>query len=476
MTDLRILIVWIFFICVILGANAHIDSLSYALGYETSIGLLAGENKLMRSEQDFREYIRGLEENMPELSLLEDSVFTVNYGVGTIQGIYLANSLEHTPDGKKPPLNCIIDGLRKVASDSHSLPNDTVDIMCQLKEMRDSVAFASMGDDEKCRFYTNYGIMKGFQSGLQELVNEAGSNGIKADYKYYASGIADMLELLNSTIASAYDMGRMIGLAFWIRLRDFPDISIRDYLLGAKAAFNLSEQLMSRDKVEELIQKIYDKPAVNVNEESAVPTAISIGEREIESSTQLDVDWNVAVYTVPYREECPKDVTDCFDKALRSIEDKFVSGETYGVRFSDMVRFFPNHSAQRDDVLKCVNTFNREIGDGYKMFCIRDLGGECTIGLVDMSHPFTAFVGSAFVEIIDGVHPIIDFSFRFGREDHTDKTAEWAAFTKASIGRTVVMQINGKPVMAPVINNEITGGACSITVSSSEEVEYLLKL
>ena len=36
------------------------------------------------------------------------------------------------------------------------------------------------------------------------------------------------------------------------------------------------------------------------------------------------------------------------------------------------------------------------------------------------------------------------------------------------------MEINGEAVMAPVVNSEITGGACSVTTTSFEEVERLL--
>ena len=87
----------VFMYCIPVSANAQIDSLSYAFGYETSIGLLAGENDLLSSESDLREYIRGLEENVIEQSLLSDSILAVNYGVGAAEAVYLANSLEHVP-------------------------------------------------------------------------------------------------------------------------------------------------------------------------------------------------------------------------------------------------------------------------------------------------------------------------------------------------------------------------------------------
>ncbi len=122
-----------------------------------------------------------------------------------------------------------------------------------------------------------------------------------------------------------------------------------------------------------------------------------------------------------------------------------------------MVRFFSNDNVDGEDLLKCVSGFNNDISDGYKMFCLRSLGGEWTIGLASMNNPFTAFVGSASVEIEDGVKPVVGLSFRFGGDEHIDKAAEWAAFTSSNM-----------------VNSEITGGACSVTTTSFEEVERLL--
>ncbi len=467
-----ILLFCVFLYCIPVSANAQIDSLSYALGYETSIGLLAGENDLLSSESDLREYIRGLEENVIEQSLLSDSILAVNYGVGAAEAVYLANSLEHVPKRKRPIVNCIIEGLRKVADGSITLPYDTVGIVRELKAVQDSAKPASLPEDEKCRFYVNYGIMKGLQSDLQELLDEAGGNGVKADCRYYAQGMADMLELLGSKPKCAYDMGRIVGRTVLMNGARLPDVTVEDYIIGVKAAFGFSAQLMTREKVEELIQSVFSKYAETPVEEPIM--AINVGGKEIEAGTRCSVHWNVSVYSVPERKECPGDVADFFDKALAIIGDKFGGSESCGFRFSDMVRFFSNDNVDGEDLLKCVSGFNNDISDGYKMFCLRSLGGEWTIGLASMNNPFTAFVGGASVEIEDGVKPVVGLSFRFGGDEHIDKAAEWAAFTSSNIGRPVVMEINGEAVMAPVVNSEITGGACSVTTTSFEEVERLL--
>lgn len=42
--------------------SENIDSLSYAYGYQYTIATMAGKNDFMQSEQDFSDYIRGLQE------------------------------------------------------------------------------------------------------------------------------------------------------------------------------------------------------------------------------------------------------------------------------------------------------------------------------------------------------------------------------------------------------------------------------
>ncbi|MDE6409523.1 MAG: hypothetical protein K2K81_04685 [Muribaculaceae bacterium] len=45
-----------------LGAYGQIDSLSYALGYRAAIDEMKFENELLKNEDDFKEYIRGVED------------------------------------------------------------------------------------------------------------------------------------------------------------------------------------------------------------------------------------------------------------------------------------------------------------------------------------------------------------------------------------------------------------------------------
>lgn len=54
-------------------ASENTDSLSYAYGYQSTIATMAGKNDLMQTEQDFRDYIRGLEEKNPRLTEMNDS-------------------------------------------------------------------------------------------------------------------------------------------------------------------------------------------------------------------------------------------------------------------------------------------------------------------------------------------------------------------------------------------------------------------
>lgn len=78
------------------------------------------------------------------------------------------------------------------------------------------------------------------------------------------------------------------------------------------------------------------------------------------------------------------------------------------------------------------------------------------------------------IEVYDEQKPVVGLSFFF--DNPQIMIGEWADFTRNNIGRTVIVEINGEVVMAPVINSEIESGACSITTVSVEEIEHLLTL
>ncbi len=74
-------------------ASEKIDSLSYALGHQYTLGTLAGKNDLMQSEADFQDYIRGLEDNSRTLTQMNDSSYMMSYCLGTMEAIFITDGM-----------------------------------------------------------------------------------------------------------------------------------------------------------------------------------------------------------------------------------------------------------------------------------------------------------------------------------------------------------------------------------------------
>lgn len=76
--------------------SENIDSLSYAYGYQYTIATMAGKNDFMQSEQDFSDYIRGLEEGNRNLTQMNDSSYLLSYSLGAMQAIFMTDDLQTT--------------------------------------------------------------------------------------------------------------------------------------------------------------------------------------------------------------------------------------------------------------------------------------------------------------------------------------------------------------------------------------------
>ena len=111
------------------AAAEKTDSLSYAYGYQYTIATMAGKNDMMQSEQDLRDYIRGLEEKDPDLIQMNDSSYMISYLIGATEAVFMTDGVHHKKKEDLPPFSCIITGLRKVGEKKICLPADTVAAM-----------------------------------------------------------------------------------------------------------------------------------------------------------------------------------------------------------------------------------------------------------------------------------------------------------------------------------------------------------
>lgn len=235
-------------------ASERIDSVSYAFGHQYTLGIMAGKNDMMQTEQDFRDYIRGLEDNIGNPRQMADSTYMMSYCLGSMEAVFMTDGLHHKKKEELPPFHCIISGLRKVGEGKINLPADTIAARDFLNRHSDDDKKASDLDKEtECEFFTSYGIMKAYQPGLQQYINglKPGTNCVE-NRQAFATGMADILEAYTIPPATAYDQGRMIALSMNLTSIEQDQIDPASFVAGAKASLGLGPQIISRNEVDEM--------------------------------------------------------------------------------------------------------------------------------------------------------------------------------------------------------------------------------
>jgi len=449
-------------------ASAKTDSLSYALGYQTTVALLDRENKLIIDEVQAREYIRGLEENFPKTHIASDSTFIVNYALGAMQGIFLCNGIEHTSKEKRPPIDCIEVGLRMVADNALSIPQDTIDAKNYLKNFPDSIDPIDLPQDEKCKFFTAYGIMKGFQPGLQNYIVEMGKHGITANRQYYSQGMADALFSMVKP-KTAYNMGKLICRSFYLEFMqlDMPGVIAADYIEGAKAALHLIEMKISREDIECLLLRKFPGDETIVSEDTYdVGLNVKPGEPHA-------VSWTFEAFAPAMENDCPEDV----NAAMQSVTSYLLSQgiESFPLNKGEHLHYMKNETDYNYAIYQTAVSDPDILPIGYKFVFGKNGAGTTIFGIVKTEHTFKSNIETAILSVYNSDNnQMTEISFHFGDiSNYKQKAKEWEGFTKRNIGKIVVAELNGEMVMAPLINSEITSGVCSVTGLNISRVNRL---
>ncbi len=246
-------------------ANAQIDTISYLVGYASTLTLLADDSRFAQTEDGIKEIYRGIEENIPKPELGNDSTYIVNYAMGSIQGVFFTDGLEHASEDKIPPVDCIIAGMEKVADNQIILPQDTIDAKKIITSCPDSITPVQLPSDERCNFFTAYGVLKSFPNGLDQLMEEYGIENIEPNYQYYAKGFSDVLWMyMNASPQNAYDFGKMMAWELCNSITgDLPegktwDVLSPDFLSGVRAALGLEEPKFSNEEMENIIKTLQE--------------------------------------------------------------------------------------------------------------------------------------------------------------------------------------------------------------------------
>ncbi len=247
----------IFLLCFGLIADAEVaefDSASYALGDAMIRSIKESPDPIYQgnelSETELVEFIRGFEENLPFMKYTQDSIKNISFSLGAMQGVFFIDGT-HSQE-ERVPYDCIYDGLMKIVNHQLTLPQDTMSIMEYMKSLPEDTDPLELPEEEKCKFFAGYGVMKGFQPGLQAYIYEMtgkSNNGVPADYESYAAGFALMmknmsLSLMKESELSAYGMGADNSLSIIMQPLPFHFVEA-DFIDGCYAGAGFNERKIS---------------------------------------------------------------------------------------------------------------------------------------------------------------------------------------------------------------------------------------
>lgn len=256
-----------------------LDSASYAYGdmiIRSFVGIsdsIAPPFEL--NKENLAELILGFEENLTYLKYSQDTIKNVSFYLGAMQAIFLSDGISQRDS---IPYDCILAGLMKVVNHELTLPQDTIKINAYMKGLPEGKNPIDMPDEEKCNFFTYYGIMKGLQPGLQQYIFEMTGkheNEIPADYEAYAAGFAMMIKGISLGVKeesgvelSPYDYG--VSMSTYILMQPLPfHLSEADFFDGCRAAAGLDKRKMTIEESDHIISDIlpyYNKEPIIIQE------------------------------------------------------------------------------------------------------------------------------------------------------------------------------------------------------------------
>lgn len=249
---------------------AQLDSVSYAIGYLHTAQLLEEKESPKLDRKGSEEYIRGMEEQMQKSIAQNDPSYSASYNIGAMLCFYLTmhNPTEHDIE----VLPYVLEGVRKVAEGRIELPADTLKAVAILKQYEESDTAPEDNDENvKREFYTALGMMEALKPEVLGLTEEImPDKNIKFDKRAYASGLADIIEMVlavkEQKRVKPYTMGKLNAISLNFETMNYKKYSVPSFIAGAKAALNLGEQLIDKDLLDCLIMKKFEQDSVVVEE------------------------------------------------------------------------------------------------------------------------------------------------------------------------------------------------------------------
>ena len=247
---------------VVRAQEVKLDSASYAYGDKIIRSVAENQDSIFPQlgldKKNLAELIRGLEDNLVFMKYTQDSIKKISFGVGGMQGMFMWDGFQFKMD--VIPFDCILAGLMKVVNHEVALPHDTIMINEYMKSLPVDMKPEDMPDEDRCRFFTNYGMMKGLQPGLQGYIYEAtgkNENEVPADYEAYAAGMAMIvrfmsLEAKQESGQDPYSNGVLIGCSIAMQSLPF-HFTEADFLDGCRAAAGLNQRKITVEESDRII-------------------------------------------------------------------------------------------------------------------------------------------------------------------------------------------------------------------------------
>lgn len=444
-----------------------LDTNSYVKGFQFTGWAVMDDNGLLRDENDYKEYIRGLEETIKTFVDC-DSSYMMSYVGGATNGVFLTDSYMRRKE-TVDYFRYIVDGLRKVAEDKIVLPADTIEAYTVLNRTAEYKNIYEVDDSIKREIFTAIGIVEPFRPGLQEDINSFSDTKFTFNRHAYASGMADVFaNIMIGKPKSAYELGKTYASNVNISLLCDENFDKASFIAGAKAALNIGKQLIDKAYMEGLADMV-DKDAIGNRFEKEDDDRFEklkeiISQLEVELSDKFAVDWNVTAQNVADRSSA---VADSFGELMTKT----------GLDTNDKMNVFDDYlmatvTDADDELYDSVSAAIKAIPlkKGYEWFCAKDFENELTVGIKESKITFNAKVVEASVVLNNSLESIfIQFCF-----DSKYRTT-WTKFTRKNIGNPIVTEINGIFVGAPRIVCEITTEECLVTIHTLETVNRLFK-
>ena len=246
--------------------KAKLDSASYAFGDKIIRSITENHDSIVPGfefdMENLADVIRGLEENLVFMKYSQDSIKKISFGLGGMQGAFMSDGFQFKMD--VIPFDCILAGLMKVVNHELTLPQDTIKINEYMKSLPEDMKPEDMPDEDKCRFFTNYGTMKGLQPGLQRYIYEMtfkSEDEVPADYEAYAAGLALMvkfmsLEAKQEKEPTPYSYGVLIGGAIAMQSLSF-HFTEADFLDGCRTAAGLNERKITVEESDRIVSTVF---------------------------------------------------------------------------------------------------------------------------------------------------------------------------------------------------------------------------